>query len=250
MTVSRQNKEIRVWDVVVAEITKITSHPAVMITLTITLFINLGFAIVDTIGISFYTTSNRVPQTISDFGMVMFAPIYAFLVLPVIAASSEYRSGQFRMTLTATPNRRLLLTGKFIAMVVAVLSAIVVALVPARLIIGISDGLGVMALITDLGRWIAVYLLMSVVAFGLAGVLRSTIAPLAILILIPIFVGTGVLQWPEGLRFLPDQASMSLLGTPAYDVTVLPMGVAFITLLCWALLLAAVYWIALTQRDS
>ncbi len=250
MNVSIQHKEIRIQDVITAEITKIISHPMVIIALAITMIINLGFAIIDAIGISFYTASNQGPATLSDFGVVMFFPIYAFLVLPISAASSEYKEGQFRMTLTAIPNRQTLMTGKFIAMIIAVLSAIIVVLIPPRLIIGISDGLSFGTLILDLSRWMAVYLLMSCIAFGLAGFLRSTIAPLVILIMIPIFVGTGILQWPEGLRFLPDQVSMSLLGTPAYDVTELPAGIAFITLLCWALLWVFTYWLALIRRDS
>lgn len=250
MNASIQHKEIRIRDVVSAEITKIISHPTVIVALAITMFINLGFAIIDATGILFYTASNQAPATLSDFGVVMFFPIYAFLVLPVIAASSEYKDGQFRMTLTAIPNRQTLMIGKLIAMVIAVLAAIVVVLILPRLIIGISDGLSVGTLIADLSRWVTVYLLMSFIAFGLAGFLRSTIAPLAILIMIPIFVATGVLQWPEGLRFLPDQASMSLLGTPAYDVTELPAQIALIALLCWALLWVFTYWIALIRRDS
>ncbi len=251
MNANIRHKEIRIRDVVFSEITKIISHPMVIVALAITMFINLGFAIIDATGIFlFYTASSQAPATLSSFGVVMFFPIYAFLVLPVIAASSEYKDGQFRMTLTAVPNRQILMTGKFIAMVIAVLAAIVVVLIPPRLMIGISDGLSVGALIADISRWITVYLLMSFIAFGLAGFLRSTIAPLAILMMIPIFVATGILQWPEGLRFLPDQASMSLLGTPAYDVTELPAGIAFITLLCWALLWVLTYWVALIRRDS
>lgn len=250
MNVSIQYKEIRIRDVVAAEITKIISHPMVIVALAFTMIINVSFAFIDTIGVSFYFASDQAPATLSSFGVVMFFPIYAFLVLPILAASSEYKDGQFRMTLTAIPNRQILMIGKLMAMVIAVLSAIVVVLIPPRLIIGIADGLSVGALMVDLGRWITVYLLMSFIAFGFAGFLRSTIAPLAILIMIPIFVATGVLQWPEGLRFLPDQASMSLLGTPAYDVTELPAQIALFALLCWVLLWMLTYWITLIRRDS
>lgn len=89
-----------------------------------------------------------------------------------------------------------------------------------------------------------------IVAFGLSGLLRSSIAPLAILIASPMVVATGVLQWPEGIRFLPDQASMSLLGIPAYEVTELPPGIAFLTLLVWALVSIIAYWFSLVRRDS
>ncbi|MFD2115661.1 hypothetical protein ACFSTH_10600 [Paenibacillus yanchengensis] len=251
MNVNTLQKKIRIRDVVSAELTKIISHPVAIAALALTIIINLAFAIIDAIGVSFYVNSNQPPATISSFGVVMFFPIYVFLILPVIAASSEYKEGQFRMTLTATPNRQRLIIGKLIAMVMAVLSAIVVALIPPRLIIGMTDGLSFGFLIVDLGRWIAVYLLMSIIAFGLAGFLRSMITPLAILIMIPIFVATGVLlHWPEILRFLPDQASMSLLGTPAYEVTELPVAMALLTLICWALLWTLAYWITVIRRDS
>lgn len=66
----------------------------------------------------------------------------------------------------------------------------------------------------------------------------------------PIFIAKGILQWPEGLRFLPDQASMNLLGTPAYEVTELPLEIAFFTLLVWALVCIVAYWFSLVRRDS
>ena len=46
-----QHNEIRIRDIVSAEITKIISHPMVIVALAITMFTNLGFAIIDAIGI-------------------------------------------------------------------------------------------------------------------------------------------------------------------------------------------------------
>lgn len=68
-----RHKEIRIRDVVSSEITKIISHPTVIIALAITMFINLGFAIIVATGIFlFYTASSQAPATLSSCGVVMF----------------------------------------------------------------------------------------------------------------------------------------------------------------------------------
>ncbi|WP_368654153.1 hypothetical protein AB4Y30_03710 [Ornithinibacillus sp. 4-3] len=132
----------------------------------------------------------------------------------------------------------------------AVLCGILVAIIPSRLIINVFSDVNMSYILIDIARWTAVYFLMSMIAFGIAELTRSTIVPLSILIMIPILIATGILQWPEGLRFLPDQASMSLLGTPAYEVTELPPWIAFFTLLAWVVVCIGIYWFSLLRRDS
>ncbi|MFD1413607.1 ABC transporter permease family protein [Oceanobacillus jeddahense] len=237
-------------NVVRSEFIKIISNPTIVIFIFITAILNIGLAILDTSGLVFYPGNDMSPSTVADFGVVMFAPIYAFLILPVYAASSEHQGGQNRMTLIAVPNRQRLMTGKVVAVVLAILCGILVTVIPSRLILNIFSDAGMSHILIDLTRWAAVYLLMSIIAFSIAGITRSTIVPLSILIMIPIFIATGILQWPEGLRFLPDQASMSLLGTPAYEVTELSPWIAFFTLLVWGLICTIVYWLSFLQRDS
>ncbi|MDN5726900.1 MAG: hypothetical protein L0G99_13365, partial [Propionibacteriales bacterium] len=94
------------------------------------------------------------------------------------------------------------------------------------------------------------YLFLSMIAYGLARLLRQSIAPLAIMIGLPVIIGTGILQWPQGIRFLPDQASLSLLGTPGYDVTELPVGVAALVLFGWSVLATVTHVLAVTRRDA
>ncbi|MFW5418472.1 ABC transporter [Nocardiopsis sp. CNT-189] len=250
MSTAAAPPEIRRRDVIAAEAVKIATDPIAIALLAAAAAVNTLLAVIDASGTTFYTGGAREPSTLSSFGTLMLAPVYAFLVLPVYAAAGEYRGGQLRMSLTATPDRRVLLLGKVAAMIAAALAAAVIALAPARLIIGVSAGPGAGGLLLDLGRWVAVYVLMSAVAFGLAGLLRSAIAPLGILVTLPVVVATGVLQWPAGLRFLPDQAALSLVGTPAYDVHELPPGTAALTLALWALLSLAGYGAALIRRDA
>lgn len=237
-------------NVVRSEFMKMVSQPTIVLFIIITAILNIGLAIVDASGLIFYTANDLPPSTVTDFGIVMYALIYAFLIMPVYAASSEYYGGQYRMMLTATPNRQRLMNGKVVAVLLAVLCGILVTVIPARLMINIFSDVSVSHLLMDFTRWAAVYLLMSMIAFSVAGIARSTIVPLSILIMIPIFIATGILQWPDGLRFLPDQAGMSLLGTPAYEVTELSLWIAFFTLLVWGLICTLAYWLSFLRRDS
>lgn len=239
---------IRRRDVIGSEITKIITHPATALMLAITLVVNLFLAVIDASGLIFYAGTG--PSRLSSFGMVMLAPLYAFLVIPVWAAATEHHGGQLRMSLTATPHRGTFVLAKLTATILVCFAAAIIAIVPARLVIGLSAGLKLPELTLNCTQWVGVYVLMSLIAFGLAGLLKNTIAPLGIMIALPIVVATGILQWPDGIRFLPDQASLSLVGTPGYDVTELPPDIAALTLLAWALLSVAAYAITLVRRDT
>ncbi|MFT3875339.1 MAG: hypothetical protein QM708_02770 [Propioniciclava sp.] len=248
MTPGAQPHAIRFRDVVESEITKIITHPVVSYALGIALIGNTFLAaIASNEAIRFGIGSDIAP--LSAFAAVMFAPIYAFLVVPVWASASEY-PGQFRITLTAVPQRSRLVVAKIVAMVAVVLPAAIVTLTPARLILGMGQGLTAPALLADIGRWVAVYVLMSLFVFGLADVLRSTMAPLASLAVLAIFVNAGFLNWPEGLRFLPDQAAMNALGTPTFEVMELPAGLAAITLAGWSTAAIIASVVVFLRRDG
>lgn len=239
---------IRRRDVISSEITKIITHPATVLMLAITLILNLFLAVIDASGLTFYTGTG--PSRLSSFGMVMLAPLYAFLVIPVWAAATEHHGGQLRMSLTATPHRRTFALAKLTATILVCLAAAIIAIVPARLVIGLASDMNPTELALSCAQWVSVYVVMSLIAFGLAGILRNTIAPLGIMIALPIVIATGILQWPDGIRFLPDQASLSLVGTPGYDVTELPPVIAAVVLIGWAVLSLTAYMIALLRRDA
>jgi hypothetical protein len=215
----------------------------------ITLLLNTALGVIHAADLVRLGVGSRLVP-LSDLGALMFAPVYVFLVLPVYAAGSEYQSGQIRVTLAATPNRVTLALAKLSALLTVAVPAALLVLVPERLTITIADGTDGGGILLDLGRWVAAYTLMALVAYGLAGLLRSTVAPLAILVLIPVLIATGVFQVPEVIRLLPDQLSLSLLGTPGYSVTELPPEFAAAALTTWALLLAAAHGLALARRDS
>lgn len=250
MSTTIDQQTIRRGDVIRAEITKVTTHPATMLMLTVAFAANVLLAAIDASGVTFYTGGPGGSSSLSSFGIVMLAPIYAFLVIPVYAAATEYQGGQLRMSLIATPKRSTFVIAKVIAMLSTVLLGAIVAVVPARLIMSIASGSSIGEILADSGLWVAAYVFMSIVAFGLAGVLRGAIAPLGIMIALPMVLATGVLQWPAGLRFLPDQAALSLVGTPQFDVHELPAGVATVTLVIWSIVAVVVYTLAIRRRDA
>ena len=245
-----QRPAIRARDVVLSETTKIITHPATLLAVSLALAANTLFAIIAATDVVRFGASDGTGVPLSAFPAVMFAPVYAFLVLPVYAAASEYHDGQLRMSFIAVPDRNRLVTGKLAAAVGVVILAALVALVPARLILGLHHGLIAPGLLADMARWVGAYLLMSLFVFGLAGVLRSTIAPLVILAVTVIGVNAGLVQWSEGVRFLPDQAAMNMLGTPAFDVTELPPAIGALALGLWSLVAICGYAVALIRRDS
>lgn len=187
---------------------------------------------------------------LADLGAVLFAPVYLFLLVPVLVAGGEYASGQYRVTLSAVPDRGRLVVAKLVALGAVVVPAAVLAVLPGRLVVSVSEGLPAGSIALDLIRWVAAYVLMSCVAYGLATLLRSRIAPLAILALVPLLLATGVLPYPTVIRLLPDQLSLSLLGTPGFDVTAVPPGVAAALLALWAGVLLAAQAVAVLRRDS
>lgn len=98
--------------------------------------------------------------------------------------------------------------------------------------------------------WIGAYTFLSTVAFGLGGLFRGIVAPIGILVAVPLSLATGVLQWNQGIRLLPDQAALSLVQTPAYEVLVIPPGWALITLLTWAVTALTTYVLTIRVRDT
>lgn len=240
---------IRTRDVLFAEITKIVTNPATFIFLAISFLANITLAGIDALQLGFYTEGANQPRTISSFGVVMFAPVYAFAVIAVVSAASEYSSGQIRVTLTASPARKRLIYSKVAAVAVVILFAALIAVAPSRALIGIANGSSGWDICLQIILWMAVYCGMSLIAYGLAGLFRGVVAPLAIMISLPMLVATGILQWPQGIRFLPDQASLSLLGTPAYEVTEISPAAGGLVLLLWSQLLIVAYSITFVLRD-
>lgn len=232
-----------------AELTKIATDPVIPRVFWGVLAVNTALcalAVTD----SFRISGSQGLVRLSDLGAVMFAPVYLFLVIPVYAAADEYVSGQNRITLVAVPNRRRLLAAKLLSLALVIGPSAILTLLPGRLTIAVTHGLDPAPAMADLARWSTAYILMSCIAYALAALLRSRVAPLAILVLIPLLLATGVLPWPGLIKLLPDQLSLNILGAPGYDVTAMAPTSALLLLTTWAATLIAAQGAALLQRDS
>ena len=209
MNLNEESTAIRNRDLIFAECIKMLTDPVVPYFALITLVLNILLSAIDASGMTFYTGASSEPSSLSSFGVVMFAPIYAFLVVP--------------LSLTVT--------------------------LPGRFIIYFANNGGLMEFMQDEVCWTIAYVFMSVIAFGLAGIFKSSVVSLGILVSLPMVVATGVIQWNEGIRFLPDQASLSLLGMPAYDVTEISSATAIFTLSLWSALFMLIYVALFLRRD-
>lgn len=241
----------RLRDVLAAEIDKIATYPSTILAGVGTLVINttLGALIAtDAVRIS---VGGRLVH-LAQLGGVLLAPVYVFALIAVFAAGTEYQGGQLRVTLTAMPNRVRLLTGKLLALLLVTLPAAILCVLPGRLFaaLGTSQALSLQALAVDAARWVGIYLAFSIIAYGLALLLRNVIAPVAFLTLVPAIAWTGVFQLPELIRLLPHDASLSLLDMPASPATELPPSVAGLALLGWCFALTTSASLALARRDS
>lgn len=240
---------IRWSDVMRAEVTKIVTDPAVPLVCLMTLVVNTGLFTLAASGLVRLSTGDGLVR-LADLGQVMFSPVYLFLVVPAFAAGNEYVSGQHRVTLTATPNRTRLATAKAAAMGAVVLPAAVLVVLPGRLVLTVTEGESIGDIVLDIARWTSAYTLMSCVAYGLATLLRSRVAAIAILALVPLLLATGVLPWPQLIRLLPDQLSLSLVGAPGFEVTATPVGTAAALLAAWAVIALSTQAAAVIVRDS
>lgn len=246
-TVLSRFTSIRSRDVIASEVTKILTHPATFIAIALTLATNTLFGVVGVSAVQFGTEGGT--KTLTEFPTVIFAPVYAFLVLAAYAAASEYQGGQLRMSLTAIPNRAHLVVCKLCALII-VIPAALLTLLPERLILGLHAQLSVLQLLGDIALWITVYLLMSLLTFGLATILKSAVASLSLLGTLAIFVNAGFLPWPQGARFLPDQAATNMLGTPANEVTAMSPAAGTVALTLWAIAGVVVFVVTIQRRDA
>lgn len=242
-------RAISVRDVARAEITKGLTQPVILLVCLVVLVINTAlFTLASTDFVRISGASGLVD--LSAMGAVMLAPVYVFIIIPACLAGSEYVDGQLRVTLTAVPDRMQLIAGKLAAAVAMVVPGAGIVLLPGRVIFAVSENMSLLATLTDLVCWVAAYTLLSFVAYSLAVLTRSRVAPVAALALIPLLIATGVLPFADIVRLLPDQLALSLVGTPGFDVTALAPAVAAVLLSIWVLTLGVAQAVAFLMRDG
>ena len=245
---------IRFSDVLGAEITKIRTLPAVWIVVAV----SAGASTL--LGIIAATDVVRVagqagPADITKFGTLMLAPMYAFIAIAVFAAGSEYRGGQLRLSLAATPDRHRFFTAKLLAVAAVTGPAAMAALLPGFAIQHASavstEELAIGDAAAGFGRLVLAYLLFSLIGYGFAFAAKTVVTPVAVLFAMPILVSTtlgGVL--PKVVRLLPHEATLGFLGMPTGPVSGLGRGPGLLVLTTWTVLVVVAAWALVTRRDA
>lgn len=238
---------MRVMRAVAAESVKLRGLPAVCATVAGT--IAAAIALAAAIAASATDPMDAVQVTLTTIPFLQVGTI----LLGILAVATEYQGSQVRTTLTATPNRTVLLAGKTLAYLATatITSAVAVGagLATAEITLDIRES----ASIEDVNAWpvagAALYLvLIGLLGFSLAALLRSLIPPLVtmlalVLIASPLLAGTT-----EHARWLPDKAG-SLLYLPDAD-SVLTAGAGTLVLLAWITLTGAAAAAAFVNRDA
>lgn len=234
-------------DTVSAELVKLRGLPSVIAAMlgTVAAAIGLGAAA----AASTTTPTDAVHATLQTIPFLQIGPI----LMGVLAVATEYMGSQICTTLTATPNRLLLLGGKTIAYLSAAsitsAAALGAGLVTAKITLTVRDG----APTLDMDSWLvvgaAVYLvLIGLLSFALTVLLRSLIAPLVTMLSLVLIASPLLAGFTEHARYLPDRAG-SLLYLPHAD-TVLTPGTGTLVLLAWIVATATASATAFLVRDA
>lgn len=142
--------------------------------------------------------------TVTGFPATFLALVFG--VLGVFVFSSEYASGMILSTLTAAPRRGVVMAAKAIILTaisagVALIVVASAALISLILVPNVSQILGQTQVLTGLAGTIVFLVGVSLMAFALAGIVRSTAGAItivvAILLLVPLILQiiTGLVDW-------------------------------------------------------
>lgn len=227
------------FQVIRSEITKLMTLRSILVTIGITV------ACVATLGYV-YGRSTRSLIDAGDPAVAGFNSASAglnaisygqigIIVLGVLVATSEYAGGQIRVSLAAVPNRNLFLTAKATALLLASLAVAVPTVVLSYLatVMGLGEH-GRITLTTGdipghLAGAVGYLVLMSLLAFALGVLTRSTVVPLVGLIALTQAVSTVLVQTVDPLahlaRYLPDLAGKLLYAqSPSQDILTATTG--------------------------
>jgi hypothetical protein len=228
-----------------AELVKLRGLPPVLATVLGTVAAAVGLSAVVAASSS---VADPVQVTLRTIPYVQIGPI----LLGVLAVATEYAGHQIRTSLTAVPNRAVLLAGKAVAaLAVAALTgvaAVAAGLAAAWITLAVRnappgpvDGRPLAGA--------AVYLvLIGLLGFALTVLLRSLI-PSLVTVLGLVLVASPVLSGATELaRYLPDRAG-GLLYLPDADAALTPV-IGTLVLLGWITAVGAAATVAFLRRDA
>ncbi len=238
---------MRVMRAVAAESVKLRTLPAVCATIVGT--ITAAIALAAAIAASATGALDAVQVTLATVPFLQVGTI----LLGVLAVATEYQGSQVRTTLTATPNRTVLLAGKTLAYLVTatITSAVAVGagLATAAITLAVRDT----TTLEDVSAWpvvgAALYLmLIGLLGFALTVLLRSLIPPLVSMLVLVLIASPLLAGSTEHARWLPDRAG-SLLYLPDGD-PVLTAGTGVLVLIAWIVTIATAATVTFLTRDA
>ena len=257
---------------------KLTSLRSIRITLLITVLLGLGLS--TALALLF---SAEMRPSVAEGGLSMFgtgddalrsyllvvgtfaAPFLALIfgVLGVFAISSEYSSGMILSTLTAVPRRTPVFAAK--ALVLAAVSGLTaLVLVAGGLAVAIAclpsaaAQLGSAVVLTGALGTVVYLVLIALLAFGVAALLRSTAGGIAVItgltFVMPIvFQVLSITGWEWVLpvsQYLPSQLGMVLTQGAVEAPSGPGYGVALAAMVIWAAAAVVPAAIAFKRRDA
>lgn len=216
-----------------------------------------------------FTGAGRPPQSVFDPAAYSMSGFFlaqlALAVLGVVVVTSEYQTGSIRATLTAVPQRWLVLAVKAAVFgVVAAATGLVAAacsflvgraiLGPKHLNANLSDP-GALRSIVGTGLYLAV---LGLVALGTGALIRRTAGAIAsivaLIIILPVFIEGLPQAWQDAItRFLPSTAGQAVIGDTRFTppgVTLLSPWIGFAVLGGYALAVLAAAAVTLHRRDA
>lgn len=249
---------------VLSELTKLLTLRPIWITASITVAVDVlaawsqAGAVADAIRSGDPSLApGTVPETVG-FEWVALGLI-GIIVIGVVAASSEYSSGQLSTTFVAVPNRLRLFCSKVVAL--AILVALVGVITVPLLSLLSQLGLGDLSVIDGalpaslLQRWagaVVYWVAISLISFAIATLLRQALIPLLALIVISQLSLLQLLLSPA-FAYLPTIAGVQLfdpgLVTGAYPDATLGLPVAAAVTVGWTLVLLVVAAHRFLRRD-
>jgi hypothetical protein len=230
-----------------AELLKLRTLPAVVASALGTVAVGVMLAAALASSASPGTSAARVVTQVVPF--LQIGPV----LIAVLAVASEYAGRQIATTLTATPNRLLLLAGKsFAYLIVATATSIATVgagLCAAHLTFAARDAGAATEADAEAAVGAALYLvLVGLLSLGLATLLRSLVPPLVTMLSLVLIVSPLLSAYTEHARWFPDRAG-SLLYRPGTD-TVLGPGSGAAVLLAWIAVTASAAIITFRARDA
>lgn len=251
--------------IVAAEITKLLSLRSILIAsiVTVVLPILAAWSQAGVIAEALRTTdSDLAPGTIPETVGFEWVPLglIGIFTISVVAASSEYVSGQIATSLVAAPGRTRLFVTKTAALLILITAVGVVSIPTLSLLSQV--GLGELSLIDPsvplslVLRWMGAIFFwdaMALIAFAFAFLLRQTLIPLFVLIVISQLSLLLLLLTPW-FAWLPTIAGIQLfdagLITGSYPAAALDASLAVGVTAGWTTCLLTFAWLHFIRRDA